>query len=116
MQIKGTILATLLNSGIGKMTDDNTTRGDVILQMATAASISASTVQQILGETINCPPISRLQGFSRVLNISLARIRSAAEDDGCSYDDKGIALCVILREKVNFEKLSNDINKQFTKE
>ena len=87
MVVLGTRLASILNSEIDGQTDDSTSRADVIARMARAASISSSTVNQILGADINCPPIDRLEGFAQVLGVSMSRLRSAAESDGCEYSD-----------------------------
>lgn len=85
MELKGVQLADILNREIDNMTDENTSRSDVISQMARAAGISSSTVNQILTASINCPPLSRLSGFSDVLGVSQQSLRSAAESDGCEY-------------------------------
>jgi len=108
METKGTALARILNSEIDGQVDDNTSRGDVIARMARAAGISASTVGQILGEDVNCPPLNRLEGFAEVLGISMSRLRSAAESDGCEYvEESGNAKCAVL----NLEsKIINDLN------
>lgn len=55
--------------------------------LGSAAGISASTVQQILSGSIDCPPRSRLVGFAEALGVSTSRLITAAETDGCSYDD-----------------------------
>lgn len=83
----GERLARLLNDLIDDRTDDDTDRADVILRMADAAGISPSTVNQILTGAIICPPLDRLAGFARALNVPLSRLRSAAESDGCEYGD-----------------------------
>lgn len=92
MELKGTRLASILNSEIDGQTDSDTSRGDVISRMARAAGISASTVGQILGADINCPPLNRLEGFAEVLDVSMSRLRDAAESDGCEYASDGKAL------------------------
>jgi hypothetical protein len=98
VELKGTGLAVILNSEIDAQTDDDTSRGDVIARMARAAGISSSTVNQILGADINCPPLSRLEGFAEVLGVSMARLRTAAESDGCEYADDGKALhCRLIK-------------------
>ncbi len=84
---KGERLAALLNRLIDDMATDERTRSDIIDDMADAAGISASTVNQILNGSINCPPLDRLEGFAEVLDTSLARLRRAAEEDGCEYSD-----------------------------
>ena len=112
MELKGTRLASLLNEQIDSMVDDDTNRSDVIAQMARAASISSSTVNQILGGDINCPPISRLEGFARVLDVSMTRVRGAAESDGCEYDEAGKALFCNLDNKNTIAGRLNKVNKK----
>ncbi len=65
--------------------DRDQTREDIIAEMADAAGIEVSTVNQIIAGEINCPPIERLQGFADVLDVDVATLTSAAEDDGCDY-------------------------------
>lgn len=89
-------LTSLLNSAIDELVNDDTTRSDVMARMGSAGGISESTVEQILSESINCPPLRRLRGFARALGISAERIISAAESDGCEYDEEGKALRCIL--------------------
>ena len=76
-------LARLLNSLIDGRDEP---RDDVIERMASAAQITSSTVNQILRGEIECPPVDRLSGFARVLDVSTQRLRSAAERDGCNYE------------------------------
>jgi transcriptional regulator with XRE-family HTH domain len=54
-------------------------------QIGAAAGISGSTVGQILSGSIACPPRRRLEGIADALNVSVARLITAAEKDGCSY-------------------------------
>ena len=57
--------------------------------LADAAGISVSTMGQILGGTSGCPPVSRLQGLARRLNVNLSRLITAAEADGCDrYEEE----------------------------
>jgi transcriptional regulator with XRE-family HTH domain len=88
MELKGTSLASLLDTEIERQVDDDTSREDVIAQIARAAGISSSTVGQILRADINCPPLRRLEGFAEVLNVSMSRLRAAAESDGCEYSEE----------------------------
>ena len=110
MELKGARLATLLNNSIDGMTDEDTSRGDVIARMARASGISSSTVNQILAGDINCPPLSRLEGFADVLGVSMARLQGAAESDGCEYvEESGKALhsCLIPKEQRIIDELKN---------
>jgi ATP-dependent protease ClpP protease subunit/transcriptional regulator with XRE-family HTH domain len=81
----GASLTATLNRAVDAMTDDSTTRGQIIEQMASAAGISASTVNQILAGDIDCPPLRRLEGFASVLDISMKSIIDAGTRDGCNY-------------------------------
>jgi len=107
MERKGTALARILNSGIDGQVDDDTNKGDIVSRMARAAGISSGTVNQILNADINCPPISRLEGFSSALGISMARLRSAAESDGCEYDGDKAKCCVLNKESKILDNLTS---------
>lgn len=86
--IKGVSLARVLNNAIDRMTNDDTSRGDIIRRIASASGVGASTIGQILNGSINCPPLRRLRGFVRVLGMSMNSLVSAAERDGCDYGDQ----------------------------
>ena len=77
---RGDSLAARLNELIGE--DD---RSATIDRMASAAGIDASTVNQILNGSINCPPLNRLEGFARTLSVSVDNLTEAAGRDGCNY-------------------------------
>lgn len=87
--INGESLASALNNAIDAMVTDDRSRPDVISAMGSAAGIESGTVNSIISGSINCPPISRLEGFAEALNVSMSSLQSAAEDDGCSYDLEG---------------------------
>ncbi len=57
-------------------------------ELGSAMGIDASTVGQILNGSINCPPLSRLEGAASALGTSFGRLRSAAERDGCDYGEQ----------------------------
>lgn len=78
---KGESLAAYLEQQMG---DD---RSEAVMRMAQEAGISESTVNQILRGEIDCPPRDRLQGFAEALGVSVSSVISAAEQDGCSYDE-----------------------------
>lgn len=78
---KGDGLAVALNRQIDAMVTESRTRGDIIASMASAAGIAESTVSQILGGSIIRPPDERLQGFARVLGVSLSRLQRLADAD-----------------------------------
>lgn len=93
MVCKGASLAKLMNDRIERMlsADEDLTRADIVAEMAANSGnargfgrISVSTVNQILAGDINCPPRPRLEGFAEVLDITIKRLISAAEKDGCS--------------------------------
>lgn len=84
---KGDSLGSALDRMIDAMVDDDTSRADVVAQLARAGGISSSTMNQIINGSITCPPERRLAGFARVLGVSLSSLISAAEKDGCSYGD-----------------------------
>lgn len=80
--IKGRQLAAMLNREIG----DGDDRAARIARAARAGGIEPSTLNQILNGSINCPPLARLRGFARALNVSFDSLRRAAQRDGCEYD------------------------------
>ena len=84
----GDRLAALLNAGIDDMESDELTRADIIAQMGEAAGIDSNTVNQILRGAINCPPLGRLEGFARVLDVSLEAMLRAGTQDGCNYTEE----------------------------
>ena len=79
---KGETLSNFINRAVNGMSAD---RADIIERLGRSAGISASTVNQILSASIDCPPQSRLAGFARVLPVSLTALINAAEADGCDY-------------------------------
>lgn len=115
MELKGTRLAVVLNDRIDSMVDDNTDRSDVIAEMARASRISDSTVGQILRAEINCPPLSRLRAFARVLNVAMSRLRNTAESDGCEYGDDGKALVCRFDTKSDIVRRLDGIKRRLTK-
>ena len=88
---RGESLAARLNELI-----DEDDRSATISRMADAAGIADATVTNILNGSINCPPMNRLEGFARVLNVSVDSLVQAAGRDGCNYevDDDERALLV----------------------
>ncbi len=79
---RGDSLGAAINSALDAMGDDAPTHEE----LGSAAGISASTVGQIVGGNINCPPIARLEGLADALNVSLSSLITAAERDGCDYE------------------------------
>jgi len=84
--VKGRRLASTLNRAIDSMESDEVSRADIIQRMGSAASIGEDTVRSILSGEIVCPPIARLRGFARVLNIGLSAMVSSGRGDGCEYE------------------------------
>lgn len=82
----GQNLGRVLNQIIDEQATEDRPRSQIVEEMADAAGISESTVNQILRGEINCPPINVLEGFARVLKVSVKRLTDAAERDGCEYD------------------------------
>lgn len=111
MELKGASLTAMLNSGIDAQTDDDTSRADIVSQMARAAGIATDTVNAILNADVNCPPLRRLEGFAEVLDVSMASLRSAAESDGCEYSEDGKAFsCRLIKKTAN-----NEVTSEFIK-
>lgn len=84
----GEKLASLLNRLIDGLVTEDRSRADIIEDMGRAAGISSGTVNQILNNEINCPPLSRLEGFAEALDVSVSRLRTTAETDGCDYGEE----------------------------
>ena len=86
VHVRGESLAGTLSDAIDEMSGEDTSSQDIQEEMADAAGISPSTVDEILSAEIECPPLERLEGFAEVLDINLDTIIAAAENDGCEYD------------------------------
>ena len=96
---RGDSLAARLNELIG---DDD--RSSKIDRMAGAAGIDSSTVNQILNGSINCPPMNRLEGFARSLNVSVDTLTDAASADGCSYEPDDEARSLLARDGLKWRE------------
>ena len=108
----GDSLSAFLNRRISAMETESKSRQDIISAMGVAAGISASTVNQILSGSINCPPIDRLRGMASALNTTLNDIISAAKRDGCNYEnfekgEKGHMSVEAL--KLKYEEMERDL-------
>jgi len=83
-----TELSRLLTDGIQQRVDgeEDTSRADVVEEMANEAGITSGTVNQILRGEIMRPPERRLDGFARALPITRSQIGDAlpeeASDEG----------------------------------
>ena len=84
--LAGDTLGNFISGQVDDMVTDDKTRGDVINDLASAASISTGTVNSIISGDINCPPADRLRGFATVIDATFATLVSRAEDDGCNYE------------------------------
>lgn len=74
-------LASRLNAAIDRASGE---RAEVIARMANAAGIEPATVNQILANDIDKPPLSRLRGFARVLDVGFEQL---ARDAGYMTDE-----------------------------
>jgi 2'-5' RNA ligase len=109
---KGNNLGMLLVRSIKEKGGEGT---EIIARMAQEAGITGETVNTILRGEINCPPIERLEAFSRILGVSIKELRSAAEKDGCVYKsseekvkmDKSEVVLKYDIQPSAFDKLSN---------
>lgn len=88
---KGVGLGNLMSDLIDGLVTDDKGRGDIMEEIGDAAGISGSTVGQIVSGDIVCPPLDRLEGLARGLGVSMARLVSAAEGDGCEYNSESSA-------------------------
>ena len=88
MRTKGETLGNLLNDLIDAKVDDDTTRSEIIEDMAEAAGIDTGTVNNILSGDLDSPPIERLEGFAGVLEVDVDCLVDAVEKDGYAYDEK----------------------------
>jgi len=79
--------AALLNQLIEEQATEERDSATIREEMANAAGIDVSTVNSILAAGRVCPPIVRIEGFANVLDVGVGTIRSAFEQDGCSYGD-----------------------------
>lgn len=84
----GQRLAAVMNEAIEALVGEETSRAEVVAELGQAAGIDAGTVNQILDGSIDCPPLQRLRGFARVLDVSLSQLQDAAEADGCEYGNE----------------------------
>lgn len=85
----GQKLASTLNQLIDAQVSDDMSHADVIERMANMAWIDTRTIDKILQGDINCPPIESLRELGKVFgNDSEASLRSAAESDGCDYEER----------------------------
>ena len=96
---RGDSLAARLNELIGE-----NNRSATIDRMASAAGIDASTVNQILSGSINCPPLNRLEGFARTLSVSVDNLTEAAGRDGCNYQPDDAERGLLIRDGLKWRE------------
>ena len=106
----GRALTALLNRSVKSMESDTVSRSDIISRLATAAGISESTVGEILTGNINDPPLRRLQGFARILNISLNQIIAASERDGNKPRGDSIKIGVNKMAKIMIDSIEYEFS------
>jgi len=80
------VMTDIIEEQLGDEGEEPSAR-DLTERLASAAGIEPGTVLQILAADIACPPLDRLRGFAEALDVPLQRLRSAAEQDGCEYND-----------------------------
>ena len=85
----GQKLATRLNRLIDEKFSATLQRSVIEAELADATGIEVETVRQVLRGEIPCPPLARLEGFARVLEVDVETLRITAESDGCDYSDRG---------------------------
>lgn len=85
---KGSKLAALLERAVESKASEDMPRADLIDRMGVAAGVDGETVNEIINNTIECPPETRLSGFAEVLDVSLQSLKDAAEEDGCEFDSE----------------------------
>ena len=100
----GESLGSLLDGLVDDRVTDERSRADVIQEMADAADISTGTVNQIVRGDIDCPPRDVLVGLASALGVGVGRLTSAAESDGCNYDDAEDSMTALIQLAAEVEK------------
>lgn len=77
-----------LSDRIDEMVTEEMTRGDIIAQVASAAGVDESTINQIISGEIDCPPLERLEGFASVMGVEIETVITQFREDGCSYSQE----------------------------
>jgi hypothetical protein len=86
---KGPKLARLLNEVLEKTISDDKPRSEIVKAVADYNDMTTGGVNQVLRGDVKCPPEKCLEGFAKVLDVSMARLQRAAAEDGCQ---KGLRL------------------------
>ena len=90
-----------LDEFLNQLIDDHADeRGEVLARMAKAADIELSTVLQIIGGTIKCPPRERLLGFARVLGVKVSELETAALESGCDEYEADAGKSINLSQQI----------------
>jgi transcriptional regulator with XRE-family HTH domain len=82
-------LDAFLRTQLGEMlSGSDKSRSDVVEEIATAADIETSTVNDILAGNIEAPPEERLQAFSDVLGVSMEDMMEAMGEDAPEFAEQ----------------------------
>ena len=82
-------LDALLRTQLGEvLSGSDKSRSDVVEEIATAAGVETSTVNDILAGNIEAPPEDRLQGFSDVLGVSMDEVMEAMGEDAPEFAEQ----------------------------
>ena len=81
-------LASLLKKLIDESENEDRSRPDIVSSMARESGIDESTVGQIVRGEISCPPLLRLRGFAKALDVPAKDLIEQAESDGCTYNSQ----------------------------
>ena len=82
-------LDAFLRTQLGEMlSGSDKSRSDVVEEIATAADIETSTVNDILAGNIEAPPEERLQAFSDVLDVSMEDMMEAMGEDAPEFAEQ----------------------------
>ena len=82
-------LDALLRTQLGEvLSGSDKSRSDVVEEIATAAGVETSTVNDILTGNIEAPPEERLQGFSDVLSVSMEDMMEAMGEDAPEFAEQ----------------------------
>ncbi|MDY6780215.1 MAG: helix-turn-helix transcriptional regulator [Halobacteria archaeon] len=89
---QGIRLASLINSFIEARVneEDETTRSDVIGELAQEAAVTKRTVRMWANAEVTCPSRGRLAAIARVLDIPEDLVVETAKGDGCTYDQNSV--------------------------
>jgi transcriptional regulator with XRE-family HTH domain len=82
-------LDALLRTQLGEMlSGSDKSRSDVVEEIATAAGVETSTVNDILAGNVEAPSEEQLQGFSDVLGVSMDEMMEAMGEDAPEFAEQ----------------------------